>query len=331
MTRRFLVTGGAGFIGLHLARRLAQDGADVDLLDNLSRGRRDDDLAQFAARPGVRLLEGDLNEPAVLRDLPRGYDAVFHLAAVIGVRNVNERPDRVLATNARTLLNVLDWYVDGGAGRLVFSSTSEVYAWGMTVADVPIPTPEEVPIAFESLQNRRASYAMSKAFGEMAVMHACRRADKAFSIVRYHNVYGPRMGMQHVIPEVFERIHRGDDPLVVYNPHQMRAFCYVDDAVAATIALAVSNVASDVYNVGNAREEVTIGDLVDRMVQVAGRGNARREFRTAGGPGVERRCPDIKRLTAATGFAPRVSLDEGLERTFQWYRQAFERPGGAGA
>ena len=324
---KHLLTGGAGFIGCHLARRLADQGDEVHLVDDLSRGRIDPELSELLARPNVRLIEADLNDAAALRRLDGGYDGVFHLAAIIGVANVLDRPHRVLATNARTLLNVLDWYLDGGARRIFFSSTSEAYAWTMTFHSLPIPTPEDVPLAVDRVDNRRASYALSKIFGEMAVVHGCEAAGRPYTIARYHNVYGPRMGMAHVIPEMYRRVYEGQDPLVVYSVEHRRAFCYVDDGIEATLRLMAPDVPSAVYNIGNDMAEVTIGDLARQVLAWAGRPGGAIDARAAAGPGIERRCPDIGRLRRETGFEPMYSLADGLDRTLAWYRDAFDRQG----
>jgi UDP-glucuronate decarboxylase len=320
-----LLTGGAGFIGYHLARRLAERGDEVHLVDDLSRGRLDPDLQALLARPNVRLIEADLCDPAALERLGGGYDGMYHLAAIIGVANVLERPHRVLATNARTLLNALDWYLAGGARRFFFSSTSETYAWTMTFHDLPIPTPEEVPLAVDRVDNRRASYALSKVFGEMAVVHGCEAAGRPYTIARYHNVYGPRMGMAHVIPETYRRVYDGQDPLVVYSVDHRRAFCYVDDGVEATLRLMAVDVPSAVYNIGNDLAEVTVGELAEQVLAWAGRPGCALDPRDAAGPAIARRCPDIGRLRRATGFEPRHSLAMGLEKTLAWYRDAFDR------
>ena len=324
---KHLLTGGAGFIGYHLARRLADQGDEVHLVDDLSRGRLDPELNDLLARPNVRLIEADLNDVAALRQLGGGYDGVFHLAAIIGVANVLDRPHRVLATNARTLLNVLDWYLEGGARRIFFSSTSEAYAWTMTFHSLPIPTPEDVPLSVDRVDNRRASYALSKIFGEMAVVHGCEAAGRPYTIARYHNVYGPRMGMAHVIPEMYRRVYEGQDPLVVYSVEHRRAFCYVGDGIEATLRLMAPEVPSAVYNIGNDMAEVTIGELARQVLAWAGRPGGAIDARAAAGPGIERRCPDIGRLRRETEFEPMYPLENGLDRTLTWYRDAFDRQG----
>jgi UDP-glucose 4-epimerase/UDP-glucuronate decarboxylase len=333
--RRILITGGAGFVGFHLAQRLAADEADrITLLDNFSRGRLDHELEELAARPNVELVTGDLCDRSTWATLERGYDELFHLAAVIGVKNVLERPQEVIRTNALSTLFLLDWLAEDGAEKILFSSTSEAYAWTHRVRELPIPTPEDVPLTLTDLGDPRSSYAGSKIFGELAVTHACRAAGKRFVIVRYHNVYGPRMGSEHVIPELFQRATAGQDPLTVYSANHCRAFCYVSDAVDATIAaMRVPSADGATINVGNDGEEILIGDLAERILALANLRVRIAPTEAANDP-IERRCPDLSRARALLGFEPRVGLDEGLRLTLDWYARSLElhppEPGRAG-
>jgi UDP-glucuronate decarboxylase len=322
--RRILITGGAGFLGFHLTKRLAEDDADrITLLDDFSRGRLDEELVELAARPNVELVAGDLREHSTWTNLERGYDEVFHLAAVIGVKNVLERPYEVIRTNALSTLYLLDWLGDEGTEKVLFSSTSEAYAWTHRVHELPIPTPEDVPLTLTDLADPRSSYAGSKIFGELAFTHACTARGKRFVIVRYHNVYGPRMGSEHVIPELFQRATAGQNPLTVYSANHHRAFCYVSDAVDATVA-AMRLPAADAatINIGNDGEEILIGDLAERILSLA---NLRVTIAPTQAPNdpIERRCPDLSRARALLGFEPRVGLDEGLRLTLAWYARSL--------
>jgi len=318
--RRILVTGGAGFVGYHLAHRLAADGDDsVTLLDNFSRGRRDEELEALAGTPNVDLVTGDLCDAATWTSIGGEYDEVFHLAAVIGVKNVIDRPDEVIRTNALSTLYLLEWLTEGGGKKVLFSSTSETYAWTQHFHELPIPTPESSPLALTDLADPRSSYAGSKIFGELAVTQYCLAHRKPFVIVRYHNVYGPRMGSEHVIPELFERARSGEDPLTVYSVDHRRAFCYVSDAVEATVAAMREPAAEGLtINVGNDREEISIGELAERLLEYANVEVAISPGEAANDP-VKRRCPDLSRARTLLGYEPRVTLAEGLEQTLAWY------------
>lgn len=318
--RRILLTGGAGFIGFHLARRLADDdGAELTIVDDFSRGPRDEELAELASKRNVRIEPADLTDAASWRRLGGGYDEVYHLAAVIGVKHVLSRPHDVVRTNALATIHLLDWFVNGGGTRVLFSSTSEAYAWTQQFHELDVPTAEDVPLSLTALDDARSSYAGSKIFGELAVNQYCRAHGRSFVVVRYHNVYGPRMGHEHVIPELLERALGGEDPLVVYSADHTRAFCYVADAVEATIAaMRASSADGQTINVGDDREEVAIAELAARLLARAGVNVAIEPRRAANDP-IRRRCPDLSRARALLGYEPKVTLDAGLDRTVAWY------------
>jgi len=326
--RKILITGGLGFIGFHLARRVSQEPAtELVLVDNLARGRLDAEAKALVARENVTFVQADLTDPGCLPALGGGFAEVYHFAAVIGVANVLERPEAVLRVNALSVLYLLDWMGGGGGERLLFPSTSEAYAWTRTFHALPVPTPEDVPLAITDVGNPRASYAGSKIFGELAVTHACRHHGIGFAIVRYHNVYGPRMGTAHVIPQLYERaVVERKDPLVVYSIDHRRAFCFVDDAVDATLA-ALRDPAGDgqTFNIGNDREETAIGDLA-RMILALGGVEAELVGRPAPNDPITRRCPDIGRARRQFGFEPAVALEPGLRRTLDWYADFYGVP-----
>jgi nucleoside-diphosphate-sugar epimerase len=316
--KKVLITGGSGFVGYHLAKTLASKGnADLTLADNHSRGPRDEEMEELLTHPRVRLLELDLAAPASYEKLGTGYDEVYHLAAVIGVRNVLERPWDVVRINALSTVLMLDWFRGGGGRKLLFSSTSEAYAWTRLFHDLPVPTPENVPVALTDIGLPRSSYAGSKIFGELAVTHACTR--KPFTIVRYHNVYGPRMGWQHVVPEIMTRLQRGENPLRVFSPSHTRAFCYVEDAVRATVACMEAHEADGgTFNIGNDLEELSVRDLAGKIMRAVKIVVPTVEEEAAYDP-VKRRCPDLSRIRSTLGFQPAVSLQDGLAQTAEWY------------
>lgn len=318
--RTILVTGGSGFIGYHLSKRLADDASDkIVLVDNFQRGRMDAEFAALCERPNARLIKGDLRDPAVREQLGSGYDEVYHLAAMLGVENVLHRPVDVLRVNALLTAEILDWFVAGGGKKILFSSTSEAYAWTQQFHELPVPTPEDVPLALTDLRNPRTTYAGSKVFGELCVTQYCLSSEKEFVITRYHNVYGPRMGYDHVIPQLHERALAGESPLTVYSADHLRAFCYVEDAVDATIAaMRLPAGKNETFNVGNDKEEIEIGDLAARILQKTGR-DPQINPKTAANDPIKRRCPDVSKARRLLGYEPKVTLDVGLDRTMAWY------------
>lgn len=324
---RILVLGGAGFIGYHLASRLAGEGHALTLVDDLSRGRRDAELQALCARPNVELVQADLTRPGALDALPRQWEQVYMLAAVVGVRNVESDPARVIRVNTRSVLEVLDW-LPGSGEVLFFASTSETYAGGVTAGTLPVPTPEDVPLSVPDVAAPRFAYAASKILGEAAVIHAARARRLPVVIGRFHNVYGPRMGTDHVVPELSLRAVRREHPFRLYGAAQRRAFCHVADAVEAMTRLVAAEAARGrVVNIGNDGEETTMEDLL-RIILRAARFEPAIQRLPAPAGSVDRRCPDLTRLRALTGFAPKVPLEAGIGETFDWYRAWWERRGG---
>ena len=323
---RVLIVGGAGFIGYHLASRLAAEGHTTTLADDLSRGRRDAAIETLCAGREVTLLQADLTNPRALNPLQRDWDQVYMLAAVVGVRNVETDPSRVIRVNTLSLLNLLDW-LPGRDEVLFFASTSETYAGGVEAGTLPVPTPEDVPLSVPDIRAPRFAYAASKILGEAAVIHGARARGFRYVIGRFHNVYGPRMGADHVIPELSLRAIRREDPFRLYGAEQRRAFCHVTDAVEAMTRLMATEAAwGQIVNIGNDGEEIGIEALLALILRTAGFAPAIERLPAPAGS-VARRCPDIARLRSLTGFRPKVSLASGVGETFEWYRTWWEREG----
>ena len=316
---RALLLGGAGFIGLHLARRLVAEGHEVTIVDDFSRGRDDRDLSALRAAPAVQVISGDLTDPATFAALPHGWDQIYLLAAVVGVRNVEADPARVVRVNTLAALHLLDWIAPGE--RVFFASTSEVYAGGVEAGIVAVPTPEDIPVMISDITAPRFAYAVSKLLGEAAFLHTARAKGFDAVVGRFHNVYGPRMGADHVIPEMSLRALRGDDPFRVPGADQFRAFCHVDDAVEAMLRLmAEPRAAGQIVHIGNDRDETNIGDLAKLVLRLADVSPAVEPLAAPAGS-VPRRCPDLSRLRELTGYEPAVTLEEGARSTFAWYRE----------
>lgn len=319
---KILITGGAGFIGYHLAAYHQRRGDAVLILDNLfkTEGLTDPALEALARHPGVQFVQADLTKPLTVEawDGDR-VDIVYHLAAINGTQLFYEMPYQVARTNLLITLNLLDWLEDREIGRLTYASTSEVYAGCEQVGLLTLPTNEDIPVVFPQPTNVRFSYGTSKFMGEFLCLQFGEKMKIPTSVVRYHNIYGPRMGTKHVIPEFIGRMARQENPFRIYGGKQTRAFCYIDDAVAATHLVATTPACDRaVIHVGNAREEITIEALARMLMEQLGKWFDIQECGGRGGS-VLRRCPDTTKLKTLTGFEARVALKDGLARTREWY------------
>src|SRR5439155_14726227 len=205
----------------------------------------------------------------------------------------------------------LDWLRGRRVGRIVYTSTSEVYAGCEALGLLPIPTPETVPVVFEQPTPTRFSYGTSKFMGEFLCLQFGRTHQIPATVIRYHNIYGPRMGTKHVIPEFILRAHQRENPFAIYGGGETRAFCHVDDAVAATHQVAVTPACDQqIIHVGNATQEIRIDKLAELLlslmnVQVPVEERGRRSA------SVSRRCPDTSKLRQLTNFQTKINLRQG--------------------
>ena len=322
---QILVTGGAGFIGFYLSKYLADQGHKVVICDNLFRGSVDKDFSELIKRDSVSFVQADLTEKSELDKLERDFDIVYHLAAINGTKYFYEVPHEVLRVNILSLLNMLDWLVQSKCGRMVWTSSSEVYAGTAFLSKIPIPTPEEVPLAISDEFNPRFSYAGSKIVGELLCINYAKAHGLNIIIVRPHNIYGPRMGFEHVIPEFIEKAQKasmifpaGEAKLEIQGSgNETRAFCYIDDMVKALTLIAEKGRSGEIYNVGNDGEEISIRELAEKVAHTLGLNVRITPSKLLAGSSA-RRCPDIGKLRGL-GFNPGVTLDVGLKKTVAFY------------
>jgi UDP-glucose 4-epimerase len=312
--KRILITGGAGFIGTTLARRLV-NANDVVALDNLHR----DSLSgtELLDHPNFRFLQADVLDATILRELADGATHIVHCAGIAGVDTVLESPVRTMRVNVVGTYNVLEAAVatKQTVERLVDFSTSEVFGQhAFNVQEGHVTT-------IGSVGEARWTYAVSKLAGE----HMAHAYHAEFGLpttsVRPFNVYGPGQIGGGAIRAFIEAALAGRDLIIHGDGAQIRAWCYVDDMVEGTLlALEHPNAVGESFNIGNARSAVTIYDLAQRIKRITGC-PGEIVFQPLHYTDVELRIPNFDKARTLLGFEARVELDEGLERTVAWYRQ----------
>lgn len=321
IAKNILITGGTGFVGLHLTRYLLKEEplAEIVIVDNLFRGKRDSDLEAVLKNPRIRLIEADLTDKSAFKKINRHFDQVYHLAAINGTKFFYEIPHEVLRVNIESLLNILAWFCKGDHGKLIFSSSGETYAGSIQVGIAKIPTPETVPLTIIDPQNPRWSYGGSKIIGELLCLNYARMYKKQIAVVRFHNFYGPRMGFEHVIPEFCKRIIKGKNPFTINGGKETRAFCFIEDGVRALyLAMQSENSSGEIINLGNDKEEISIQELAKLLFKVTGK-NPDIKLENAPEGSVMRRCPDISKARKLLRYEPKIKLEDGLRQTWEWY------------
>jgi len=318
---RILVTGGSGFIGSGLVRALVKAGHRVRVLDDNSRGspRR---LANVAE--DIEFIAGDIRDSVAVEKATQGIDEVHHLAFVNGTEFFYSRPELVLDVGVRGMLNVIDACRKHGIGTLVLASSSEVYQ-----TPPKTPTDENVPLSIPDPLNPRYSYGGGKLISELMAINFGRKYFDRVLIFRPHNVYGPDMGWEHVIPQFALRLHAATKKQpsgklmfeLQGTGKETRSFCFIDDLVSGVMVMLEKGQHLGIYHVGTG-EEVAIAELAHRVARIFGREIELVAGKTVAG-GTARRCPDISKL-AGLGYKPRVPLSEGLKPTLEWYWRNVE-------
>jgi nucleoside-diphosphate-sugar epimerase len=320
---RILITGGCGFIGSAIARflyRQPQSNDEIFLVDTMQRhGTKS--MNAFDSNQ-IKVIEADLADPDSYQQFPSPIDRLYHLAAIVGVGPVESDPIKVMKTNTLSTMYVLDWFSNNSSkdARFLFSSSSEVYSGaGMVGIELPIPTHEDVPVIIPDVQHPRFSYALTKMWGEA---YSSFFSKNIFTTsVRYHNVYGPGMGYDHVIPQVISRILDQENPFKIIAGDQTRAFCWIEDAAKATyLTMESTEIKSGAtVHIGNENEEIEIKDLYNLMFDICQWKPQKTTIISAPEASVQRRCPDTTLLKRLTNYTPKTPLKDGLTKTINWY------------
>lgn len=323
--KKVLILGGAGFIGLGIAKYIGESSNyDITIADIMSPGQRDLDFEKTITDYSIKVIEGDFTDINSYKKLNKNYDYVYMLASVVGVNQCIEKPHEVIRINTALIQNTLKWITENNIGRVLFSSSSECYAATTDTFNYSVPTSEEVPLTISKIGHPRFTYAVTKMLGESAFLTYGKKYKFPVTVVRYQNIFGPRMGFKHVIPHLIQRFRDDiENPFKIYGAEQTRAFCYISDAARCTVLALEDNYSDqEIYHIGSS-QEISIEELTRTVGNLMGFDGNYQTAQTYPGS-VSRRCPDITKSSKNLGYKPNISWQDGLEETIQWYLSFYD-------
>ena len=315
---RFLITGGSGFIGSHLVETLVARGDEVVIIDNQSTGSIKN-LQKIESK--VKFISGDVLDKALLQKYVSEADYVVHLAAALGVFNIVNKPLQSLKINIQGTENVLEW-ADKFKKPILIASTSEVYG-----KNDKVPLNEEDDRIIGHPLKSRWSYSEAKAVDESLAYFYFLENKLPIRIVRFFNTVGPRQVGQYgmVVPRFVAAALRNESIQVYGSGDQIRCFCHVADAIRALILVIDSEKAiGQVFNVGN-NQQISIMDLAKKVIEITGSKSEINkipysEAYPAGFEDMQRRVPDISKITNLLGWSPEIGLEQIIRDIADFHR-----------
>lgn len=320
--KKYLVTGGTGFIGSALVKRLVKEGHKVRVLDNDIRGAAER-LKEVADK--IELVKADIRDAQAVQSACKDIDSVIHLAYINGTEYFYNMPELVLEVGVKGIVNVIDGCIKENVKELVVASSSEVYQTPQKV-----PTDETASLIVPDPLNPRYSYGGGKIISELLAINYGRKHFDKVVIFRPHNVYGPDMGWEHVIPQFVLRmkeICKSNKEKKIKFPikgtgNETRAFVFIDDFVDGLMLALEEGEHLNIYHIGT-MEEISIEKVAVEVGKYFGK-----EIEIIPGEavkgGTKRRCPDITKLNKL-GYEPKVSFEKGLKITAEWYDQNADK------
>lgn len=303
---KVLVTGGSGFIGSSMIKFLLERGFEVRAFDLPQQ------FAKNALPKEAEIYKGSILDSNDIMNAMKSCDYVVHLAAMLGVRRVEVKRLDCLNINIQGTTNILEACVRDNIRKIVFASSSEVYG-----------DQGRIPISEKSPLNPKSVYAVTKLAAEEYLKAYKHRYDLNYSIVRFFNVYGPGQVAEFVMPRFIKSVMEDKSPIIYGNGDQVRAFCYVDDAVTGTgLALTNGRADSGIFNIGNDTEPISVTDLALKVISITKKNlkpgfvpiensdrSAQRE--------IQKRIPDISKARRVLNYEPKVSLSEGILKVIE--------------
>jgi len=312
---KILVTGGAGFIGNNFVSHMLKKGHEIVIFDNGFR-------VGFSNLDNVgkkyEIINGDVSNFDDWEKIPNDIEYAYHFAAINGTKFFYEIPDQVINTNVLGTLNFVKRIRDTNVKKIFFASSSEIYGFPKI-----FPTPETEPMVIPDPMNARFSYSSSKIIGEMIIINFGRTTGIEYQIGRFHNIYGPAMGFEHVIPEFIRKIVKNEVFEVQGDGNESRCFCYISDAVKAIEMIMVNNgLKNEIFNIG-IQKETTIKELINKLGKIVNK-EISPVFKEFEKHGTLRRMPDTTKISKI-GFEAKIDLETGLRECYNWYKKYFEK------
>ena len=310
-TKTFLVTGGTGFIGSNISKYLVDKKYNVKIFDNNSRGSINK-IKEFKKK--IKFIKGDIRNKNDLNKALKKTDAVVHLAYINGTKTFYTEPVKILEIAVKGILNVLECCIENNIKELYLASSSEVYQ-----TPNKIPTDENESLKIPDIFNPRYSYGGGKILTELMGVHYGKKYFEKLVIFRPHNVYGPDMGNDHVIPEFINRFKNiGNKKFnILGSGEETRSFIYIDDFIDAFDLILRKGKHLNIYNIGTS-EKIKIKKLASFISKFFDKKIIFNKKKLAKGS-TKNRCPDIKKIKEL-GFKRKNSLKTGLLKTMQWYK-----------
>ena len=321
--RKVFILGGGGFIGSAIARILAKrEVYDITIGDNFYYNQNDMDFMTFVNSNKIKLINLDFTLHSSFSKLENDYDDFYMLASMIGVNNTLKIPHEIIRVNTALIYNSLEWLKTTKVKNVLFTSTSECYSGTIERFGYKIPTSEEIPLCIDPIDHPRFTYAVTKMLGESGFLNYSKQFGFNCKIIRYNNVFGPKMGFGHVIPHLVERFLGNEIKFKIYGADQTRSFCYIDDGALGTIqAMECEAAKNEIFHIGS-EDEITIEELVKEVGKFFDFKGEYIKAMTYPGS-VSRRCPDLSKAKKILKYKPEVDWKDGLKITLDWYKNYY--------
>ena len=317
---KYLITGGAGFLGINLAEQLLENKKNkVYLIDNLSKNTQKKSLLNLIDNKNVKFIKKDLSD---ILDYLKIYDFdyIFHFAAILGVQKVIDNPYDTLKDNIQTTIKLINFSKkQKRLKKICFTSTSEVYAQTLEKKLTKYPTPENIDFLISKDFNPRSAYFLSKIVGEYLMNYS--KLD--FVIFRPHNIFGPNMGFSHVIPQLTKKIlDKKSKKIIITNSNHKRTFCYIDFAINLILKISHDKKSSKkIYNIGSPNSDISIMQLAKKIMKILNVKKKLLQSKKIEDNSPKKRRPDMNK--SIIFFKSKHNFDEGLHKTVSWYKRYF--------